>query len=275
MRRVLSAALAALVISPMIGDRVVAQEATGCTSTKERDDLKDVGEVVCRAAAGAATPGASVSPRSRAASRRPAPDLIRIPELGNVPPVGLCRQRGSTTITRQELALRSNDEIWLWLEIVRSFPPCRSVQIEPEEAAIAVLERVPLPAPAPVIAPGWAITGKPAFLEPHLSVPIVGGVPTLAESRPTELGDMAVSATATYRVDWGDTETGPHAGPGGPWPGGNIVHTWTDMGTYDVVVTAEWTVDWRLGAASGRLTVPTTGTIPGFRVTQVQAVRNR
>lgn len=158
---------------------------------------------------------------------------------------------------------------------VSDFPPCGAIQVDPEETVVAVLERVPLPAPAPVIAPGWAITGKPAFLEPNLAVPVVGGKPTVSETRSTDLGDLALTAVAVYRVDWGDTETGPHAGPGGPWPDGNIVHTWTDMGTYNVVVTAVWAVDWRLGAASGRLSVPTVGTIPAFRVEQVQAVRNR
>ncbi|MGI8685998.1 MAG: hypothetical protein ACR2MO_13080 [Acidimicrobiales bacterium] len=159
--------------------------------------------------------------------------------------------------------------------ITSRYPRCPTGQVDPEEAAVAVLERVPLPAPAPHIAPGWAITGKLGFLEPNLPVPVVAGKPTLTDTRATELGDMSLTATAVYRVDWGDAETGPHDGPGGPWPAGNITHLWTDMGTYDVVVTAEWTVDWRMGTAAGRLTTTTQGTIAGFRVEQLQAVRNR
>ncbi|MGI8684838.1 MAG: hypothetical protein ACR2MO_07085 [Acidimicrobiales bacterium] len=207
--------------------------------------------------------------------RKPMPDLVRVPQLGNVPPEGLCRQRGTTTMSRQELARPENAQWRIWIQLVSSFPPCSTTEVDPEDTVVAVLERVPLPAPAPVIAPGRAITGLPGFLEPNLPAPLVGGKPMVAETRATELGELALAGTAVYRVDWGDAETGPHAGPGGAWPNGNITHTWTTTGVYDVVVTAEWTVDWRLGGASGRLTVTTEGTIADFHVDQVQAVRNR
>ncbi|MGH9155426.1 MAG: hypothetical protein ACRD1K_06255, partial [Acidimicrobiales bacterium] len=69
-----------------------------------------------------------------------------------------------------------------------------------------------------------------------------------------------------------DERTGPHRGPGGPWPDGNISHVWGVMGHYDVVVTVHWVVNWRMGTDSGTLTVPTEGAIVAFPVTQVQAV---
>lgn len=278
MRR-LVIALAGLILSTALGSATaIAQENAGCVPAKERDTLADRSEVVCAASARSTLPGADV--RARAPSRtslslRPVPDIVRVPQFGNVAPVGLCRQRGTITIPRQELALPENVQLRIWMQIVNTFEKCPTVQVDPEDVATAVLERVPLPAPSPAIAPGWAITGKAAFLEPNLAVPLVAGRPTVTENRGTELGAMAMTATAVYRVDWGDVETGPHAGPGGPWPGGNITHTWTDHGVYDVVVTAVWTVDWRLGGASGRFSVPTEGTIADFRVEQLQAVRNR
>lgn len=250
----------------------------GCDSRSEGASLTGAKEVQCAATETQTTPGTYVAPRPGSLARRslkPMPDVVRVPELGNVPPGGLCRQRGSTTIPSAVLARPEYVQWRVWIQIVNGFPPCGVAKVDPEETVVAVLEEVPLPAPAPSIAPGWAITGKSAFLEPNLAVPVVAGMPTVVDIRSTELGDMALTATAVYNVDWGDARTGPHAGPGGPWPDGTIVHTWTDAGTYDVVVTAVWTVDWRLGAASGRLTVPTEGTIADFRVDQLQAVRNR
>ncbi|HUP71283.1 MAG TPA: hypothetical protein VM142_15935 [Acidimicrobiales bacterium] len=195
--------------------------------------------------------------------------------LRNVPPVGQCRSRGSTTITREELDRPENRLLRDWFAIVNRLPRCPSAEVPPDEVAIDVLERFPLPAPKPSIAPGRAIAGKLAYLEPNVAAPLVSGKPTVENTLPTALGDLAMTATAVYHVDWGDAETGPHPGPGGPWPNGNITHSWPNANVYDVVVTAVWTVRWRLGAEQGTLTVPTEGTIEDFRVNQVQAVRNR
>lgn len=202
-------------------------------------------------------------------------EVVRFPVLRNVPPVGQCRSRGSTTITREELDRPENRLLRDWFAIVNRLPRCPSAEVPPDEVAIDVLERFPLPAPKPSIAPGRAIAGKLAYLEPNVAAPLVSGKPTVENTLPTALGDLAMTATAVYHVDWGDAETGPHPGPGGPWPNGNITHSWPNANVYDVVVTAVWTVRWRLGAEQGTLTVPTEGTIEDFRVNQVQAVRNR
>ncbi|MGH9155460.1 MAG: hypothetical protein ACRD1K_06435, partial [Acidimicrobiales bacterium] len=63
-----------------------------------------------------------------------------------------------------------------WQEIAHSYPPCPTTAAEPpdpEVSVIDVLERFPLPAPRPYIAPGRAITGLRAYLEPNLEVPLV------------------------------------------------------------------------------------------------------
>ncbi|MGH3850520.1 MAG: hypothetical protein ACRDRT_12600 [Pseudonocardiaceae bacterium] len=236
-----------------------------------------VKQVVC----GAHKQGSSVIYRPpipsiiRKFTKRPTPKLVRVPSLGRLPDNDLCWEPGSVKVTPEELA---HGELAIWSVILKSFPRCPTAVPEkpdPEETAIDVLERFPLPAPKPFIAPGRAITGLRAFLEPRLEAPFIAGHPSYAGTRSTALGDMAVEATAVFYVDWGDETTGPHAGPGGPWPKGNISHVWTDQGPVDVVVTAEWTVHWRMGTDTGTLTVPTEGTITAFPVGQLQAVINR
>jgi hypothetical protein len=100
------------------------------------------------------------------------------------------------------------------------------------------------------VAPGWAMTGMPAYLE-------VQGERTF-EHR-TDLPapfSMAVTfeGSAEYEVDWGDgTVTGPHASAGGPHPEGDIVHTYADTTQTEVVVTATWTGVWSVGEHRGEL----------------------
>ncbi|MGI8685186.1 MAG: hypothetical protein ACR2MO_08890 [Acidimicrobiales bacterium] len=214
-------------------------------------------------------------PRARPASQ-PVPDLtiLRRPIPNEVPPPGGCRPPGTPGGRELLSTMLANPSIAIqWVSSYRcggEEPP------PPRELARQVIEEVGLPAPVPVIAPGWAITGMRGYLEPSLTAPVIDGRPTVSATRTTELGEMAVTATAVYRVDWGDGErTGPVIGPGGPWPDGNLTHTWTTIGTYDVVVAADWTVRWRMGAASGTLTTTTEGRIEAFRVDQLQAVRNR
>ena len=226
--------------------------------------LRDGGrEVVCskKAVRGGPPPTLDVPKKTR-----PQPVAVRVLTLGSLPDGGLCHRPGATRVPRAEYDAEPGFRAWE--AIMLSFPRCPTagpVPPDPEEVAIDVLERFPLPAPRPSIAPGRAITGLRAFLEPNM-------VQTYTGTRATELGDMAVAATATYMVDWGDERTGPHRGPGGPWPDGNISHVWTHMGTYDVVVTARWEVAWRVGGETGRLTVPTEGELVDFPVNQVQSV---
>lgn len=126
---------------------------------------------------------------------------------------------------------------------------------------------IPLPNPAPSIAPGRAITGKLAYLETK-------GELTHAYTENTVFGVLQITAHGSYTVDWGDGEkTGPYNFEGKPWPDGQITHDYLKVGTYNVVVTEKWTADWSLGGESGVLrTLQTTGTINNFPVQQIQAV---
>lgn len=131
-------------------------------------------------------------------------------------------------------------------------------------------ERVPLPKPAPVIAPGRAITGKLAYLETR-------GEVTRTYTNDTTFGPLEIVAKGSYMVDWGDGETtGPYAVEGKPWPDGQITHDYLKVGSYDIVVTERWTATWRLGGERGTLrALQTTGRIDDFPVEQIQAVIGR
>ena len=141
----------------------------------------------------------------------------------------------------------------------------------PAVVARSVVEEFTPTPPRPHIAPGYAITGKPAYLETN------GNLAPATDTRTTELGDIEVTFRGTYTVDWGDgTPVETHTAEGKPWPDGTIRHTYTHTGHYDVVVTANWTATWRIGTTTGEITdgLTTTQTIEDFEVRQLQAVRN-
>ena len=159
----------------------------------------------------------------------------------------------------------------LFVETPRCPPePGEEAVIDPRVLAMEGWEEVVLPKPQPYIAPGWAITGKYAYLETR-------GQLRHEFTKGTPIGPLQITSTGRYYVDWGDGErTGPHSAEGGPWPDGEITHTYIDVGHYDVVVTEEWTANWSLGPASGSLSGQrTVGRIDDFRVEQLQVVVGR
>lgn len=138
----------------------------------------------------------------------------------------------------------------------------------PRSFAARYWQNVPLPEPAPYIAPGRAITGMFAYLETR-------GTTTHTYTEPnTPFGPLTIVAHGRYYVDWGDgTRTGPHSAEGGPWPDGKIKHEYIHIGSYDVVVTERWTATWGFGDQSGALDeLRTVGRIDDFPVQQIQAV---
>lgn len=127
-----------------------------------------------------------------------------------------------------------------------------------------------LPHPKARIAPGWAITGKRAYLE--VDMPL-----DRRFEHDTPMGPLVVRSSARITVDWGDgARTRAVRSQGGPWPGGDLTHTWTDAGAVDVVVRAGWTAQWTLGPYAGSLQrLSTSAVIDDFPVREVQAVRTR
>ena len=163
--------------------------------------------------------------------------------------------------------------------IFEQAPPCPEQPRAPGQAApletramvaARYWERVPLPKPEPVIAPGRAITGKLAYLETR-------GELTRTYTNDTVFGPLEIVAKGSYTVDWGDGETtGPYRFEGAPWPDGQITHEYLRVGSYDIVVTERWTATWRLGGERGTLrALQTTGRIDDFPVEQIQAVITR
>jgi hypothetical protein len=151
--------------------------------------------------------------------------------------------------------------------------PTQLVAGPPSAQTVAVdfWRTIPLPVPRPAIPPGYAITGKAAYLVTHGTTSPPGYVDN------TPLGRLTILATGQYLVDWGDGSApewnGPYRSEGTAWPNGTITHTYDFVGTYTVTVEEDWTATWQLDGQGGVLAgLRTTATIPGLRAEQLQAV---
>jgi hypothetical protein len=154
-------------------------------------------------------------------------------------------------------------------------PACPVEGPDPEEAARATvvqyLHTIQLPAPVPTIPPGRALTGLAAHLDAGTDLAVtveadLGG------------GHLALDATSTLAVDWGDgTIDGPLSTTGGPWPDGDVVHVYETVGDADVTVTQTWSVTWTYDGFTGTIATLDgapiqTATTVVLPVDQVQAV---
>jgi hypothetical protein len=143
-----------------------------------------------------------------------------------------------------------------------------AVAVNPAVVAARFWETIPLPVPKPVVPPGYAITGKPAYLVTN------GTVAPPGYGQQTVVGALHITARGAYEVNWGDgAVTGPYTSEGLAYPNGSIVHTYDNVGTDTVTVTETWSATWKLGAAGGTLQqLRTQGVINAFPVQQLQAV---
>jgi len=163
------------------------------------------------------------------------------------------------------------------LRLLGTYPPCSNSPVPPRgatspgvAAALAWERQVQLPQPGLHIAPGWAITGKAAYLE-------VTGPRELVHDDEALGYPISIEATSTLDVDWGDgTVERGISRRGGPWPAGDITHVYTHIGTYTVTVTQRWTATWRVGNQRGVIAdrLLTSASLP-IEARQLQAVRNR
>ncbi|MDA8284253.1 MAG: hypothetical protein M0Z42_13405, partial [Actinomycetota bacterium] len=156
-----------------------------------------------------------------------------------------------------------------WAAIESQYPPCPGVvAATASQYAAEYLYQIPLPSPRPSAPPGYGITGKEVYL-------LAGDAYVVSRSFATPLGTLSITITGTYTVNWGDgTSAGPYNTPGGPWPAGTIIHTYDFVGAYTITVSEAWTATWTLAGKSGTLAdLVTTGTIPAFRVKQIEAVQ--
>ena len=197
----------------------------------------------------------------------PTTQIVLAPYVANGPN-GLCMALGPANPM-------PNPTITQWLRTV-NFPLCPATKrnpppLDPVTLATQFGKTIPLPVPKPTVPPGYAITGKTSYLVTH------GTTKPAMYTFNTPLGQLTVSATGTYLVNWGDQYQpgwqGPYTTEGQPYPNGHIAHTYDYVGTYTITVREQWTATWRLAGATGTLTgLQTTATIPNFRVEQLQAV---
>ena len=132
------------------------------------------------------------------------------------------------------------------------------------------LETVTLPSPTIEIVPGYAITGKRVYLQ-------IGGPRTATFTVPNPLGPaVGIDVTSDYLVDWGDGTTIITSSQGGPWPGGDVTHTYERTSPRTTIaVVQRWTAHWVAGDDQGPISGLRTEARRDLRVTEVQAVRNR
>jgi hypothetical protein len=145
----------------------------------------------------------------------------------------------------------------------------RVLPVSPTQLAERFWYTVHLPVPKPVSRPDFAVTGKLVYLQAGDT-----NTPT-SWTRATPFGPLKITAHGVYTVDWGDgsTNTGPYNSPGGPYPSGQITHTYDVVGTVTIIVREDWRATWTIGARGGTLAdLHTTGTLPDFAVRQIQAV---
>jgi hypothetical protein len=144
------------------------------------------------------------------------------------------------------------------------------------ESVVAALWRgeVPLPDPLLHIAPGYAVTGLPAFVD-------IEGPQEIPYGPVTRLGwTVTMGITSEYGVDWGDGTVVRVDSQGGPWPDGDVWHNymWADA---DNVVTVRqyWVASFRAEGygrvVTGDLTNPliTQAALP-LAIREIQAVLN-
>lgn len=160
-------------------------------------------------------------------------------------------------------------------EVVGNDAACRpcdaALVLDPADVARAYWERAASPPPpTPLeIAPGKALTGLRAYL-------VIGGDNPYVETHDTPLGTLTFRMEPRYVIDWGDGATDNTRSQGLPYPGGagEITHTYTEVGSVTVTVTAYWSTSWELAGEGDNLPelpVPTEASLD-LPVEQRQAV---
>lgn len=179
-----------------------------------------------------------------------------------------CRQRRTTHVEAVAEQLRPFTTYSMDLPVCAKPSPGESPP-PADEAARSFWDVRVLPSPVLKVVPDYAITGKLVYLQ-------IAGESEQRFDVDNPLGDdVAIHATSTYRVDWGDGTTTTTRSQGGPWPSGDVTHVYerTSPGVA-ITVTQLWSATWTAGPSTGDLAdLQTTGALT-MPVTQLQAVRN-
>jgi hypothetical protein len=220
-------------------------------------------------------------------SQWPPPGMVLVvyPSLGLTDTGEICRQAVTRAVpSGQAEAIRNERTTSYWLEVanrppelrpIGDCPPGSAPELDAREAqqAMVTLLRQRLPRPQLRIAPGFGLTGMPAYLETGR------GLSVASEPLRVDLSTGPVSARfrgqAAYTVDWGDgTVTGPHREVGAPWPDGTVTHTYVDEGSFEVRVSDRWSVTFTVdGLPAQTVGLDLTGDALRFEVRERRSVR--
>jgi hypothetical protein len=140
--------------------------------------------------------------------------------------------------------------------------PCPGSAPSPDQLAHAWAQSATLPGPTLTIAPGYAITGLPAYMQ----IETIPWSTTLGQIVHVECGHDY------FDVDWGDGAQTTTTTTGGPWPTGTVTHVYqvTDPGL-TVTVTERWSCSWTAPGYSGQITgMVSKGQLRDFAVRQIQ-----
>lgn len=115
----------------------------------------------------------------------------------------------------------------------------------------------PPPTPIQVNEGFGSVPGLAAYLE-------IGGDPHPTEVIPNPIGPaITITMTPRYEISWGDgTPAFSTESQGGPYPSGDLTHTYQDAGGFEVTVEAYWRATWSAGALGDdlpELAIPTVG----------------
>lgn len=154
------------------------------------------------------------------------------------------------------------------------FAPFEDVEADPAVEAAAIAEEyirnLSMPEPNPEMSAPEGISGATHSLD--LNIPDAQTFRT----ETGEFGELRATAHGRFTINWGDGTTSTHTSAGGPWPDGDIWHTWTKSGNYDIAVQADWVLDWSLGSYSGTLVgLGTDATLEDWSVIEAQALITR
>jgi hypothetical protein len=136
-------------------------------------------------------------------------------------------------------------------------------------------EQAKAPAPGLSVDPDdRAVTGLPAYLsiDPHAGWGFAFG-PAGAHNQIT-----GTCQPTGYEVSWGDDSgTIPYPGTdtGGPYPGGDITHTYQDAGSFTITVTEDWACAWAAAGdgTHGVVDIASQGALP-IPVNEIQTTIN-
>ena len=211
-------------------------------------------------------PGKPPSAKFRPASPAPTPTWTYwIYSFGDE---GFCRQRVTTTVEAVADRMRPYATYSMTLPVCAK-PPASEGPPPADGLARQFWDVRVLPDPVLRIVPDYAITGKLVYLQ-------ISGPKVQHFDVDNPIGDdVAITATSKYVVDWGDGTTTTTVSQGGPWPSGDVTHTYVDaVSSRTITVKQIWTGGWTAGAGRGDLADLQTTASLALSVTQLQAVRN-